>query len=100
MATYAELYNLHNDSALRNRIIIAVVVAAETVMNEEENTPNHANRLVWACSVFASPDREADRMFMAVLAANRDLDVAQIQAASDAAIQASVDAHIDLFATG
>ena len=100
MATYTELYNLRNDNALKNRVVVAVIVSAETVMDEDAGTDNRANRLLWARSVFAAPEREADRMFMAVLAANKDSAVATIQGASDAAIQANVDAHIDLFATG
>jgi hypothetical protein len=100
MATYAELYGLKNDSALRNRVLTACVIAAEAVMNEVDTTSNHANRLIWAASVFASPVSEADRMFMAVLAANEDATVTQIQGASDAAIQTNVDNHVDLFATG
>jgi hypothetical protein len=100
MATYEELYGLRNDSALRNRVTIAVLIAAETVMNELPTVDNHANRLVWASQVFANPSVEADRMFMAVLAANESLTVAQITSASDSAIQANVDDHVDLFATG
>jgi len=100
MATYTELFSLHNNSALRNRVQTAVLIAAEAVMNEVGTTPNHANRLVWAKGVFASPGREAEQMFMAVLAANSEFTVVQITGASDAAIQANVDAHIDLFADG
>lgn len=100
MATYAELFSLRNDSALKNKVTIAVVVAAETIMNEDGGTANHANRMVWASAVFANPGNEADRMFMAVLAANKDLTAAQIQAATDTAIQTNVDDHVDLFATG
>lgn len=100
MATYDELYGLKNDSALRNRVLTACIISSEAVMNEVDTTPNHANRLVWAASVFAGPASEADRMFMAILAANKDATVAQIQGASDAAIQANVDNHVDLFATG
>lgn len=100
MATYAELYGLRNNSALRNRVLTACVITAETVMNEVDTTPNHANRLIWAASVFANPASEANRMFMAVLAANKDVTIAQIQGASDAAIQTNVDDHVDLFATG
>lgn len=100
MATYTELFGLRNNSALRNRVTTAVLISAETVMAELDTVPNHANRLLWAKDVFASPSTEADRMFMAVLAANKDATVAQILGASDAAIQANVDAHVDLFATG
>lgn len=97
MATYTELFGLHNNSALKNKVMSAVVIAAETVMNEDGGTANHANRLVWAKAVFANPSNEADRMFWAVLAANSALSIAAIESASDSAIQANVDDHIDLF---
>jgi len=100
MATYAELYGLRNNSELRNKVVTACIIAAETVMNELDTVPNHANRLLWAKAVFANPNAEADRMFMAVLAANKDQDSGTIQGASDSAIQANVDSHIDLFADG
>lgn len=100
MATYTELYGLRNDSALRNRVMVACIVAGEAIMAEDVGTPNHANRLTWAASVFASPVAEANRMFMAVLAANKDATVEQVQGASDEAIQTHVDAHVDLFAVG
>lgn len=100
MASYSELYGLNNDSALRNRVLTACVIAAEAVMLEDGGTPNHANRLLWSASVFANPSAEAERMFMAVLAANAEHTVEQIRGASDAAIQTNVDAHVDLFATG
>jgi len=100
MASYAELYSLRSDSALKNRVNVAVIVAAEAIRSEDGATPNHANRLVWAAAVFAAPSAEADRMFMAILAANKDATVAQIQSATDAAIQTKVDATVDLFATG
>lgn len=100
MATYIELYGLHNDSALKNRVVVACIVAAEVVIDEDPATDNHANRLPWAASVLASPQAEATRMYWALLAANKDANVEAIRAASDAAIQTQVEAHIDLFATG
>jgi len=100
MATYTELYGLHNDSALKNRVIVACIVAAEVVMDEIGTTPNHANRLLWAASVLASPQVEATRMFWALLAVNKDATIENIQAATDIQIQSQVEAHIDLFATG
>lgn len=100
MATYQELYGLHNDSTLKNKVVAACIIAAETVMAEIDTTPNHADRLLWAAAVFASPQIEASRMYWAVLAANKDAPVAAIRSASDGAIQTNVDAHVDLFATG
>ncbi len=100
MATYAELYDLRTDSALKNKVTTACIISAETIMNELDTVPNHANRLLWAKAVFANPAGEANRMYMAILAANSGLTVSQIKDATDSAIQANVNDHIDLFADG
>lgn len=100
MATYTELYGLHNDTALKNRVLVACTIAAEVVMGEDPATTNHANRLLWAAFVLASPQVEATRMYWALLAANKDVSAENIQSATDAQIQSQVEAHIDLFATG
>lgn len=100
MATYAELYTLRSNSDLRNKVRIAVMVAAETIRTEDSGTVNHANRLVWAKTVFQSPDSLADQLFPAVLATNKGQSVVDIEGASDAVIQANVDAAVDLFAIG
>ena len=100
MATDIELYGLLNDSALRNRVLIQCIIAAEGVLNEDSGTPNHASRLLWAASVFSAPMIETRRMYMAVLAANKDQSVEAIKGASEAQILANVSGHIDLFATG
>lgn len=101
MATYVELYGLaQTDSVLRQKVTVACIVAAEAIMAEDAGTANHANRLIWAQSVFANPTTEAIRMTFAALAANNAATVAQIQSATDAAIQTIVNSHINLFATG
>lgn len=100
MATYQEIYDLRSNSALRNRIAVACVVAAEAIRGEAVATPNNANRLIWAKSVFANPEQEASRMFMALLAQNKDLTVAQITSATDAALQSGVNNAVNVFATG
>ena len=48
MATYAELRQLFSDGDLKNRIEVAVVVAAEAIRIEDFGTTNHANRVLWA----------------------------------------------------
>ena len=100
MATYSEVYGLHNESELINKVTVACIVAAEDIMGEDGATANHANRLIWAASVFQNPRGEAKCMYWALLAANNENTVAQITGASDTAIQVAVDDHIDLFATG
>ena len=100
MATYIELFNLRDDSDLRNKTAVAVVVAAEQVRLEADTTPNHANRLLWSKAVFENPIEEATRMLWVLLAGNKSLTVAQIKGASDIAMQTKVDAAVDLFAVG
>lgn len=101
MATYAELLSIASTSAgeaLRARIRVAVVVAADVVRLEPTATANHASRMVWARSAVSNPDAEAQRMLWAVLAQNRAFTVAQITGADDATVQTAVNAAVDLLA--
>ena len=98
MATYQELFDLYNNSAMLDRVSVAVAVAAETVMNESGATTNHANRYLWARQAMISPRDEAKKFLMVVLAANKGASVAAIQSATDAQIQTNIDAAIDLMA--
>lgn len=100
MATYAELFELRGNSTLRNRVAVAMIIAAETIRGEDGGTVNHANRLLWAKDVFEGGLSQAQDMLAAVLAANESATVAQITGATDAGIQANVDAVVDIFATG
>lgn len=101
MATYAELLTIASTSsgeALRNRIRVGVVVAADVIRAEAPGTANHANRLIWARQALNNPDAEAQRMLWAVLAQNRAFTVAQITGADDATVQTAVNAAVDLLA--
>ena len=100
MATYTELRNLFNNSELKNRVSVACIVAAETIRGEDTATTNHANRLLWAKQAFKNPNGVSSEMLMALLAANKDAEVAAIEGATDAVIQTKVDAAVDLFADG
>ena len=100
MATYLELRQLFGNGDLLNQIEVACIVAAYMISNEDPGTSNHTNRLVWAASVFQSTRPVAEKMLMAILAANKDSSVAAIEGASPALLQTTVDATIDLFATG
>jgi len=64
MAALAEVYDLKNSSALRNRLAVALAAAAEAVRNEAASTANHAERFEWAVSLLSSarqPEAEAER---------------------------------------
>ena len=101
MATYAEIYDLAaTNSELKNKVIVACLIAAETIRGELVTVSNHANRLVWAKQTFNDPQGAGEKMLPAVLAANRALTSSQISGASDTGIQTAVDNAVDLFATG
>ena len=100
MASYEDLFGLHNNSALKNKVRVACLIAAQTIMDESDQTANHANRLTWAKDAFESPTSVAEPMYRAMIAANADAAISAIKDASDLAIQANVDAAVDLFATG
>ena len=101
MATYSELLDIaggSTGSALRSKIRVATVVAADVIRLEAPATANHANRLLWARAALTQPDTEAQRMVWAVLAQNRAFTAAQITGADDATVQTAVNAAVDLLA--
>ena len=98
MATYTELFDLRVNSSLRNRIAVAVTIAARAVMLEAVDVPNHANRYKWAATAFSNPEGQADRFLWAALAANATATVAQITGATDAMLLSAVTAAVDLIA--
>lgn len=98
MATYTELAQLYSVGTLREIVRVAVVDAALTIIGEDQGTANHAARYVWAAKAIASPDGEATRFLMGILVANKAATVAQIQSATDSAVQSNVDALVDAFA--
>ena len=100
MATYTEIRNIFSNTDMRNKTTVACIVAAEAIRNEAVGTENHANRLLWAKAAFSNPTAVADKMLMAMLAANKDASAATILGATDTAIQNNVNAAVDLFADG
>ncbi len=97
MATYVELRQLFGDGDLKNRVEVAVIVAAETIRDEASPT---ASRLAWAKAAFENPSSKREPMLRRLLAANREQDVATIQGVSDSTLQSRVDEAVDVFADG
>ena len=100
MATYAELFELRANSAFRNKVSVAVAVAADGIRQEDGATDNHANRLIWAKRAMQNPGAVGQEVLFSILVANKTATTEQILGAKDAAIQANVDAVVDLFAQG
>lgn len=91
MATYLELFALRANSDLQDKIAVAVVVAAHEKLS---GTPTAAEA-AWAKNAITDPGGMSRVVINAVLAANKAVSAATILAASDATIQANVDAVID-----
>ena len=100
MASYEELADLRNFPRLKDQVRVAVVVAASDISLEDPATVNHANRLIWARWTLRTPETAGRQMRPAVLALNQSATVNQIQTATDAVVQANVNATVDLFADG
>lgn len=90
MATYVELFDLRNNAELRNKVSVAVIIKAESMMSGTPTAPEKA----WIVKAFANPETEGRRVLMGVLAANKANTVSQITGATDAAIQTNVDAVV------
>lgn len=96
MATYQELFDRYNSDALYNRMVIGIAVVADVIRLEPPATQNHAARVLWAKTAMANPRDEARRLALAVLAQNRSATVSQIDLATDATLQASINSAVDL----
>ena len=90
MATYTELRQLFADPDLREKIEVAVIIAANNLIGATPTTAEKA----WAAAAFANPGSAATKAMMAVLAKNSSASVAQIQSATDNTIQTQVNAVV------
>ncbi len=101
MASYEELVQAAREgSALQDRITAAVAIAAVAINTEDAGTENHANRMLWAKGALESPRAIMKAMLPAVIASNKAASYAAILNATDAQVQANVDALVDMFAVG
>ena len=94
MATYTELRTLFDNDNLRQRIGVALMIKAQSLLDGATPT---ADQRRWAQQIFSSPQAEADKMLKYLLAKNNTMTVAQIQAVTDAALSTQIDAVANQF---
>lgn len=97
MASYPELFELRGNSPLRNRVTVAVVVKAQALI---DGTTPTAGEIAWADAALSAPVAKAMQILNYVLAVNKSAAVGNITGATDAAIQANVDAAVDALIAG
>lgn len=100
MATYEELYTVWQNSGLRHKVAVAIAIAADTVRTDGTPPANQADRVVWARKVFSDPMSFVTPVMWALIAINKDASLANLLNATDAQIQAAVDAVVDHFSPG
>jgi hypothetical protein len=59
--TYAESYDLMNDTAFRGRIMVAVLKFADYIADEAADVPAHNTRLRWANACMMNPQMTASQ---------------------------------------
>ena len=96
MATLIELFNMRNESELRNRVAAAGWNSAKNIFTEDAATTNHAERLVWAVKALRDDGTggTVGDIFKAAIVLLQDN-----AAPSDAQVQTAVEQVIDKFAT-
>lgn len=97
MATYAELYDLRTNSALKNKITVAVGVKAAAIL--DAGTPTAA-QVAWAKEAIENPASKADALLNYLLASNASATTGQITGATDSAIQTKVNTAVDTIIAG
>ena len=98
MATYLELYTLRGNPDLRQKIEVALTIAADTIRSEGAGVNGHPLRIAWAKQVLNGLQGESEKALRMLLAVNRGANTTQIQGASDSAIQSNVDSIINILA--
>ena len=97
MATYAELFDLRNNTDLRNRVAVAALKKAQALLDIASPT---TQQVTWAKTALNDPLAVADQLMGYVLSANSGNSMAQITGATDAQIQTNVNAAADKLLTG
>jgi hypothetical protein len=92
MATYSELRDLFNDAALLNRTDVAVMIEAQIIIDLPTPTQQDQN---WAAHVLNDPRAEAEKALKYMLAVDNALDIATIQAVTDAQLQVRVNGSVE-----
>lgn len=97
MATYQQLYDaVTQGGPVLNRAVVAVAVAAQKVLVEQDTVPNHAARLTWARNALSDPGGMVKKMSYAIAA--DPVVSAKALTTTDAELQTAVDSLVDAFA--
>jgi hypothetical protein len=103
LTNIADAWGSDETSVVFKRFLAACLVAASNVLNEAGNTPNHANRLIWANAMLSNDPASVNarvRQHVRHAAATNATFQADPVNIDDGSVQFIVNSQIDLFATG
>jgi len=94
MATYEQIYDIWDGDKLKKEIVIAILKAAQDILNEDLGTTDHANRIKWANAALNDPYLWGIKMSVAVITS------ATIQSGTytDGDVQYLINSAINTFA--
>lgn len=93
--SYLDRYQLTENGQFRNKLQMAVWIAALDVINESAGTPNHAARLIWATKMLkGSMDTDVVRKVAIRASANATIGAAGV-GALDSDIQFVINGLVD-----
>ena len=95
MATYQGIADTRRSQIFKDKVTVAVSVAASQVLAEAPSTPNHVARFAWAQTALLSPEAVGEQMGWAILS-NATVQEAG-EDATDNDIQFVVNTFIDQF---
>ena len=101
MPTYEELFELRNNSALKNRVTVAVMITAQKIIDDVlaiTGTTTQPQLDLWAANALSNPGSAASQIYPYVLAANASATIAQITGVDDLAIQTNVEGAVNAIA--
>lgn len=97
-ADYDQIYKTGSNDEFLGRIDVAVITAGEAILNEDEQTANHANRVIWAKAALEEPRLKTNEMKWRILM-NATLQ-SNLLNSTDNDIQFVVNSLINFYATG
>jgi len=94
MATYQELFGIAENTApaLAQRITVAIVVKAQTIVDDPAST---TPLLEWADKALRNPTQDYQAVLNYMLAANKSATVNNINNSNDTAVQNNVNTAVE-----
>jgi len=95
---YADIYNAANDANFQGRCWVAAWKAAQDILVEAANTPDHARRVAWATQILRDQASITGRQLAMIVLQNVTI-AANPGAAADADLQFQINSAMDQLLT-